>query len=174
MNVPAHETDTEATGLPAYHPGRAREAAAMVLYVSILLLAALVAMPDDYGTDLHLMLAIIWGTTAGTALAHAFAFQVVALGIASGRFRADDAKEIGLQVAAAMGVALLSTLVLVIVPGSKDVRWAAFVPAVMIGVGGYYAARARTGSRLLALAGTFVILAAGLGLAVFKAVVLAH
>ena len=53
-----------------------REAVTMVLYVSITLLAALVAIPsDDVPGTLHTA-ALIWGGAAGLALAHWLAFDV--------------------------------------------------------------------------------------------------
>ena len=53
-----------------------REAVTMALYVSITLLAALVAIPsDDVPGTLHTA-ALIWGGAAGLALAHWLAFDV--------------------------------------------------------------------------------------------------
>ena len=60
-----------------------RDATAMTLYVSIVLLAELAALPagDEAGGTVHgpvgwELIAIIWGTTVGLALAHWFAFPL--------------------------------------------------------------------------------------------------
>ena len=66
--------------------GLFREAAVMGLYVAIVLLAAVVALPDHGGSGRVLeddhppLLEIIWGSAIGLALAHWFAFRLTAIG----------------------------------------------------------------------------------------------
>jgi hypothetical protein len=78
-----------------------REATTMALYVSIVLLATLAALPagHDDGHDpvegpvgIELI-AILWGTTVGLALAHSFAFVVATQGLGGGRLRGHDLRE---------------------------------------------------------------------------------
>src|SRR5690349_2656754 len=62
-----------------------REAATMVLYVSVVEIAELAALPESHfgggrvtGPVGAQLLAIVWGTAVGLALAHWFAFRVAA------------------------------------------------------------------------------------------------
>jgi hypothetical protein len=52
------------------------ESSTMVLYVSVVLLAALVAIDTSAAISDTEILGLIWGTTLGLALAHYFAFRV--------------------------------------------------------------------------------------------------
>ena len=62
-----------------------REAATMVLYVSVVEIAELAAIPEDHfahgrvtGPVGGALLAIVWGTAVGLAIAHWFAFRIAA------------------------------------------------------------------------------------------------
>src|SRR5262249_58459742 len=62
-----------------------REATVMILYVSVVEIADLAALPEAHyvhgrvtGPTGGYMLAIVWGTAIGLALAHWFAFRVAA------------------------------------------------------------------------------------------------
>src|SRR5947208_14744179 len=62
-----------------------REATVMVLYVSVVEIAELAALPEDHFSNGRVtgpvggaLLAIIWGTAIGLALAHWFAFRIAA------------------------------------------------------------------------------------------------
>ncbi len=76
MSIPA-------TTPPRAHPPEevvrrelAREAATMVLYVSLTLLTALVAIPSDDVPGTLETAALLWGGAAGLALAHWLAFDL--------------------------------------------------------------------------------------------------
>src|SRR3954469_14129225 len=85
-----------------------REAATMVLYVSVVEIAELAAIPEEHfasgrvsGAIGGQLLAIVWGTAVGLALAHWFAFRIAAPGFRGDRPSRLDA-QIGLaQVAGA-------------------------------------------------------------------------
>jgi predicted membrane protein len=73
-----------------------KEAWVMALYVAVCLLAALTAVAEE-ASDGHVRaFGIIWGTTIGLALAHAFAFRVSARIVAQGRIRRLSAVTIAL------------------------------------------------------------------------------
>src|SRR4051794_21437277 len=94
-----------------------REATIMVLYVAVVEIAELAALPErrlghgeitgPVGSDL---LAIVWGTALSLALAHWFAFRIAAAGFRGDRPSRQD-QLIGLvQVGGAALVAALSSL----------------------------------------------------------------
>src|SRR5690242_8828110 len=94
-----------------------REAAVMVLYVSVVEIAELAAIPEDHFSNGHAsgpvgttLLAIVWGTAVGLAIAHWFAFRLAAPGFRGERPTRLDTK-IGLaQVGGAVFVATMSSL----------------------------------------------------------------
>src|SRR6478736_4524646 len=64
-----------------------REAATMVLYVSVVEIAELATLPEGHFSGGRVtgpvgvqLLAIVWGTAIGLALAHFFAFRIAAPG----------------------------------------------------------------------------------------------
>ena len=69
-----------------------REAATMVLYVSVVEIAELATLPEGHFTHGRVtgpvgaqLLAIVWGTAIGLAIAHWFAFRVAAPGFRGDR-----------------------------------------------------------------------------------------
>src|SRR4051794_30436298 len=94
-----------------------REAVTMVLYVSVVLIAELAAIPEEHFADGRVtgavggqLLAIVWGTAVGLAVAHWFAFRLAAPAIRGERPSRLDTY-IGLvQVGSAIFVAGVSTL----------------------------------------------------------------
>ena len=158
-----------------------REAATMVLYVSVVEIAELAALPEGHfgnglvtgpvGTQL---LAIIWGTAVGLALAHWFAFRVAAPGFRGDRPTRLDAR-IGLaQLGGAAFVAAVSSLPVVFLSDVRAQEFTADVPAVIIGVLGYFLARANDKSRVTAGLYGLTVLALGIVVALVKSLLSAH
>src|SRR4051812_20101505 len=94
-----------------------REAATMMLYVSVVEMAELVSLPEGHfpngrvtGPIGAALLAILWGTAVGLALAHWFAFRVAAPAFRGETPTLHD-NEIGLaQLGGAVLVAALSSI----------------------------------------------------------------
>src|SRR4051794_26428914 len=94
-----------------------REAVTMTLYVSVVLIAELAAIPEKHfahglvtGAVGGQLLAIVWGTAVGLAVAHWFAFRLAAPAFRGERPTRLDTY-IGLvQLASAVFVAALSSL----------------------------------------------------------------
>jgi hypothetical protein len=122
----------------------------MALYVSITLLAALTAT-DDYGSGHLNVLAVIWGTTVGLALAHWFAFTLASrlVGPLEGRVSAE--RELLAEMAGAVGVAAVATAVVVVLPTHLEWEGARYAVAACVGLIAYGEIRALGGTRGRAL-----------------------
>ena len=71
----------------------------MALYVAVCLLAALIALGEDADHGHVRAFGLVWGTTLGLALAHAFAFRVSARLASGGQFGRSDAQIVLAQLA---------------------------------------------------------------------------
>lgn len=171
MSVPA------STPPPAEHHEEvvqrelAREAVTMMLYVSLTLLAALVAIPsDDVGGTLQTA-ALLWGGAGALALAHWLAFDLGArLYHTEGL---DRLHRLGgpVSVAAALGVALVTSIPILIAPDDIASDLAICVLAFILASAGFAVGR-RDGQSVARslVGGLIVLLAAGLIVAVKIAV----
>lgn len=144
-----------------------REAVTMALYVSITLLAALVALPsDDVPGTLHTA-ALIWGGAAGLALAHWLAFDVGIRLFQTAHL--DRLHRLGgpVSLAAALAVALVASIPILIAPDDVASEVAISVLAFILAAAGFAVGR-RSGAGLVrALAGGAILLvAAGIVVAI--------
>src|SRR5690349_9393692 len=96
------------------------EASTMVLYVSVVLLAALVAIKNSAASGDPKLLELIWGTTLGLALAHFFAFRMSSRLIRGTAFYRGDLQIALAQVGGAAAVAGLCTIPVVALPTSSE------------------------------------------------------
>lgn len=145
----------------------------MALYVAVCIMAELTAVTD--AAQAHgRVLVLIWGTAAGLALVHWFAFQLGARLIAQGQLRAADAAVAGAQLAGAALVAALVTLPIIVLPASYERDVARLELAGFIAAVGYVVAHASGASRRRALGFAFVTLALSLVIAGIKLIVTGH
>jgi hypothetical protein len=160
-----------------------REAMTMVLYLSIVMLATLTALPsgtdagDGHGVSgVHgaQLLGLIWGTTIGLALAHWFAFRLTARAFGGGKVGEGDLRIALGGLAGAALVAVLCTIPVVLVGDESEVKVTAFVPALIVGFAGYGIARAadRPKHQALIMGGIAIVL--GLAVAAVKNFLLGH
>jgi hypothetical protein len=158
-----------------------REATIMILYVSVVEIAELAALPERrlpsgrvtgaVGTEL---VAILWGTATGLALAHWFAFRIAAPAFRGGRPTSHD-NLIGLaQLVGAMMVAAVSSVPALLVSGVWAQEVAGDVPAVLVGVVAYLIARHAGSSRLISACYGAAALALAVLVAVVKVVLAGH
>lgn len=154
----------------------------MALYVSIVLLATLTALPsgaeggDAAAHSVHGvgLVGLIWGTTLGLAIAHWFAFRLTARGFGGGKVSEQDL-HIGLaQMAGAAFVALLCTIPVIVVGGADEIRVTRFVPALIVGVAGYLAAKASGRTRSQSLILGVLVMIVGLTVAAVKNFLIGH
>jgi hypothetical protein len=118
-----------------------KEAWVMALYVAVCLLAAVTAVAENSSDGHARALGIIWGTTIGLTLAHAFAFRVSARLVAQGRIDRSDTLTVAAQLVGAAGVAVLATIPVLIWPASAELDAVRWVLALFIGVVGFVVAR---------------------------------
>lgn len=146
----------------------------MALYVSICLLAELTAMSDTVNSGHVVILAIVWGTTIGLAVAHFFAFRLSARFVSGGTVNRSDGR-LGLaQIAGSAGVAVLVTIPVVLLPTTSELDVARICLAAFIGIIGYGVARSSDASVPRSLAFSALILVAGLAIAILKNTLVGH
>jgi hypothetical protein len=153
----------------------------MVLYVSVVEIAELATLPEGHYAHGRVtgpvgvqLLAIVWGTAVGLALAHWFAFRVAAPG-----FRGDSPTrhdtQIGLvQLGAAAFVAAVSSLPVLFLSDVRAQETIGDVPAIVVGVIAYAIARTTGKSRLPSVFYGLTALALGVAVALVKSALAAH
>jgi hypothetical protein len=153
----------------------------MILYVSVVEIAELAALPERHFDNGRVtgavggeLLAIVWGTAVGLALAHWFAFGLAALAFRRQRPTELDI-EIGLaQLAGAVLVAALSSVPALLFSDVRAQETTGDVPALLVGVVGYLLARQAGSSRSAALFYGLTALALGVLVALAKSAIAAH
>jgi hypothetical protein len=158
-----------------------REAVTMVLYVSVVEIAELAAIPEQHfatgrvsGPVGASLLAIVWGTAVGLAIAHWFAFRLAAPAFRGERPTRLDSY-IGLaQAGGAMLVAAVSSIPVLLFSDLRAQETTGDVPALVIGIVGYLIARSTGRSRLTSVFYAATALALGVLVAIVKMRVAAH
>ena len=154
----------------------------MMLYLSIVLLAAFAALPSGSGGDAHLaggvhgstLIALIWGTAIGLAIAHWFAFRVTARAFGGGTVSDTDVR-IGLaQLVAAMIVAGLCTVPVIVFDTTSEVTAATIVLALLLGLSGFLVAKSAGRSVLRSLILGGIVMLVGLAIALLKNFLVGH
>jgi hypothetical protein len=158
-----------------------REAVTMVLYVSVVEIAELAALPESHfaggkvtGPVGGQLLAIVWGTAVGLALAHWFAFRLAAPAFRGERPTRLDTYVGFAQVLGAMFVAAVSSMPVLLFSDVRAQETTGDVPAIVIGVVAYLIARHVDRSRLASLFYAITALALGVLVALVKTALAAH
>ncbi|MFZ0323628.1 MAG: hypothetical protein WAN48_05785 [Actinomycetes bacterium] len=144
------------------------EASTMALYVSVVLLAALVALRGSPNPTQRVLLEVIWGTTLGLALAHLYAFRVSSRLVRGRSFDRGDLKVAAAQLGGATAVAMLCTVPVVVFPSPSEDDMVRLLLGALLGAGGYSSGRAGGASRLRSLVLGAAVLAVGFGVALVK------
>ncbi len=146
----------------------------MALYVAVCLLAALIALGEDAEHGHVRAFGLVWGTTIGLALAHAFAFRVAARLVAGGRLEREDAQIVVAQLAGAAFVAVVATVPIVLFDATGEFDAVRAVLSLLIGAAGYGVARFSGADRLRSLASGGVVLLLAATIAVVKNILSGH
>jgi hypothetical protein len=156
-----------------------REAATMVLYVSVVEIAELAALPETHrfgrvtGPVGTALVAIIWGTAIGLAIAHWFAFGFAARELRGGVRKLDF--QIGMaQLGAAAFVAAVSCVPILLFGDVREQEFIGVMPAILIGISSYLIGRSAGRSRVAAAVYGGIALTVGLLVAAVKGALAAH
>jgi uncharacterized protein YacL len=141
----------------------------MVLYLSVVLLAALTILPNDEARRGLTVAAAIWATVIGLAAAHWFAFRVANRLFATGRLDRETIGSGKVQLVAALGVAFVTTVPIVVVPDRAALSISAGILSLIIAAIGYAIGRRRGKGRIRAVGTGLTILAVGWGCVLVKA-----
>jgi FtsH-binding integral membrane protein len=121
---------------------RVREGVTMALYVSLSLLAVMVALPTDVGPGAsESPAATIALTAAGLILAHILAFRISARLVGRGRVAADHLEILGAQLLGGATVTLVAVVPVLLLGAPAGVDIAELLLVAFIGLTGYAAAR---------------------------------
>ena len=129
----------------------------MMLYVSIVLLVEVAALPaGDEGNSAAgptgwQLVAILWGTTIGLALAHWFAFQVSEQGLSNREVRHEARDEIVGEISGAAIVATIASLPVIFLAEDTAQKVLPYVLALIIGTVAFAVERANGRSRRVSL-----------------------
>jgi hypothetical protein len=150
------------------------ESSTMVLYVSVVLLAALVAIDTSGDMSDAELLGLIWGTTLGLALAHFFAFRVSSHLVRGSRFHRRDAELAVAQLGGAVAVAVLCSIPVVLFSRASEYDVVRLELALLLGIAGYASGRTGGASRSRSLATGAVVLVLGVTVALVKNMLAGH
>jgi hypothetical protein len=152
----------------------------MVLYVSVVEIAELAALPERLshghvsGPVSLRLLAILWGTALGLALAHCFAFQVAAPVFRGEHLSRHNSRLMAAQLLGAVFVAAVTSVPVLFMGDLRGRESVAYVPALIIGFVGYLGARRTSRSPLVAVFFGITALALGVLVALVKNILAGH
>jgi hypothetical protein len=151
----------------------------MMLYISIVLLAELAAIPSDHDGGVHgptgwTLIALIWGTTIGLALAHFFAFTIAVQGISRGRLTGEDRAEALAEVGGAALVAVIASIPVLLFSPSREQEVVPFVLVLLVGTIAFGVERSNGHSRRTAVIYGVIALVVGLLVVSVKEAVAYH
>jgi hypothetical protein len=120
---------------------RRRAIATMILYVSVVLMGAIVTVPaDDLDDDVEVA-AVIWGSALGLALAHWFAFNASAHLFRGEGISAAELREGFWEAAAALAVAVAATVPLLLLDDTTGAAVSLVALAAVVTTVAYIASR---------------------------------
>jgi hypothetical protein len=148
------------------------EASTMALYVSVVLLATLVALDDS--ADPTELLGLIWGTTIGLALAHYFAFRMSSRLVRGTTLHRRDLDVASAQLGGAALVAAICTVPVILFPAESEYDVVRLLLALLLGIAGYAAGRSGGASVARSLVSGLTTLVLGIAVALVKNALLGH
>jgi hypothetical protein len=147
----------------------ARELLASAMYVALVLLAALVAVPHDRLPTDGDIVRLVLGTAVGLLLAHWLAFRLAArITAEDGGWSPTAAQEAGAQLTGGFAVALLASAPFVLLDGTAAVVVSMLILASLPALTGALIARLRGRSWAYAVSGAVVVMAVAVGVVAVK------
>ncbi|MGS0684873.1 hypothetical protein ACVBEQ_06940 [Nakamurella sp. GG22] len=149
-----------------------REFLASAMYVALVLLAALVAVPHERLPPDGEIVRLMIGTAVGLVLAHWLAFRLAArITAEDGGWSPSAAQEAGAQLSGGFAVALFASVPFVLLDGGAAVAVSMLLLASLPAVTGVLIARLRGRSWAYALTRGAVVLVVAVGVVALKSVV---
>lgn len=146
-----------------------REFVASALYMALVLMAVLIALPEDRLPTGWALLSVLVGTAVGLTLAHWVAFRLAAqLAEETGVSPASAAREAGAQVAGGALAAVVASVPLLLLDGSAAVTGAFIVLAAMVALAGADVGRLRGWSWPHSILAGLAVLVVALAVVVVK------
>jgi hypothetical protein len=150
----------------------AREFFAAALYMAIVLLAALVAVPTDRLPPDEAVAGLLVGSAIGLTLAHWLAFRLASHLTVEGGFRTESAaREAGAQIAGGLGVAVIAALPFLLLDGDAALTGSLILLAALPALTGMAIARLRGRSWFTSLIAGAVVLTLAVVVVVVKSAV---
>jgi hypothetical protein len=147
-----------------------REATTMALYISLSLLAVLVALPTHDQPSGHRAAVSIVGTAVGLVFAHLVAFRLSSRLVDQGLVTAESLHSLGAQLSGALPVVIVAALPPLVLGGTSGRLLSELLLLVFVAAVGYRAARQSAGpGRSIVYVG-WLIVVVGLVVAVKTAV----
>lgn len=147
----------------------AREFLASTLYLTLVLLAALVAVPVDRLPSDERLVWVVLGTSLGLLLAHWFAFRLATrITTEQGAWSPSAAREAGAQLSGGLCVALLAAAPFVLLDGSAALWTSLLLLAALPAVAGLLVARLGGRTWVFAVTTGVVTLVVALAVVVLK------
>jgi hypothetical protein len=144
----------------------------MALYISLSLLAVLVALPSNLASGSSATPALtIFLTSIGLILAHALAFRISTRLVHRGQLSAANLELLAAQISGGMAVTVVAVTPVLIIGGPDGVRAAEFLLLAFVAVVGYLAARSVPVSQTRALVYVTIVVALTLGVLWVKGLV---
>jgi hypothetical protein len=139
---------------------RVHEGVTMALYISLSLLAVLVALPSNLAPGSFATPALtIFLTSVGLILAHTLAFRISTRLVHRGQLTAANVELLSAQLIGGLAVTVVAVTPVLLIGGPDGVRASELLLLAFIAVVGYVAARSIPVSRSRALAYMIVVVA---------------
>lgn len=122
-----------------------REAMTMALYISLSLLAVLVALPADEEPSGNVAAATLVATAVGLVLAHHVAFRLSSRLVDQGLVTTESLQLLGAQMAGALSVAVVAALPPLVLGGTAGRIWSELLLLGFVAGVGYLAIRQSAG-----------------------------
>ncbi|MEI6624466.1 MAG: hypothetical protein WCP28_21460 [Actinomycetes bacterium] len=162
--------EAEVTG-GAHNREIVREGVTMAMYVSLSLLAVVLATPEITRETRADVAFVAFATVCGLLFAHMLAFEVSTRLVSAGRVDAQSRRVLGAQVAGGMVVAAVVTIPALIFTPKVSLVVAELLLICFVGVVAFVAARGAGASNLRSLTYTMIVLAASMVVLLVKGLV---
>ncbi len=142
LRIHEHELTPEQAAARAHHRLLAREALASALYLALVLLTALVAVPEEQLPSDRAIVQLIFGAGLGLLVAHWFAFRLAArITTEEGHWSPTASQEVAAQLLGGLAVCVLGSLPFLLFDGRTALVESLLLLSALPAVAGGWIAR---------------------------------